>query len=230
MRISRMGSLVLVLKCIFVVRAVRAHLAPTLPLDSRTHAGAETGVSDGGSTGLAPFVDTRRVLQASAMSLCSDVMFAGRMTLAAGGYHTCTLSAAGGAACWGDNTYGQTSVPFTFAFTGIALPCRPASLSISSLTPSAAPTPGFACSASLYRALPRMELVGSPMGSAQWLRSEESCRIACCATSSCQGFSWQADDPAARFLSTPSACYLFSNVTQLMPSNGYSSGVLLSVL
>ena len=45
------------------------------------------------------------------MSVCSNVMFAGRMTLAAGYYHTCILSAAGGAACWGQNGAGQTSVP-----------------------------------------------------------------------------------------------------------------------
>ena len=100
MRASRMGSLALIFKCIFAVRAVRAHLAPTLPVHSRAHSGAETGMSDG-STGPVPLVDGRRELQASAMSVCSSIMFAGRMTLAAGYFHTCTLSTAGGAACWG---------------------------------------------------------------------------------------------------------------------------------
>jgi hypothetical protein len=155
----------------------------------------------------------------------------GQVAIAAGGYHTCTLSAAGGAACWGNTGNGRTSVPVTYAFTGIALPCRLASLSIPSMTPSAAPTPGFACFASLYRSLPRMDLVGSPIGSTSWVFSEESCRVACCAAApGCQGYSFAINDPAARFLNTPSACILFSNVTQLIPSSFASSGVLLSSL
>ena len=155
----------------------------------------------------------------------------GQVAIAAGYYHTCTLSAAGGASCFGSNDNGQTSVPIRCLYFGAALPCRAASLSINSPTPTAIPTPGFACAASLYRGLPYTDLVGQRIGLAAWFTSEESCRIACCtAATGCQGYSFAINDPAARFLNTPSACILFSNVTQLIPSSFASSGVLLSSL
>ena len=52
-----------------------------------------------------------RALQAAALGVCADVRFAGRATLVAGQYHTCALSVAGGVACWGSNSRGQTAVP-----------------------------------------------------------------------------------------------------------------------
>jgi len=112
------------LKCIFAVCAVRAHLAPTLPVHSLAHAGAEMGVSDGDSTGLAPLVDTRRVLQASAMSVCSDVMFAGRMTLASSGFQVCAVrSISGQVICWGysSDRWTQTIVPSVASSNQVAV-------------------------------------------------------------------------------------------------------------
>ena len=352
-RAPRAGGVALILKCIFVVRAVRAHLAPA-PMP-RAHAGAESGAGAetsvaGNSTGMATLNEGRRELQTSALGVCSDVRFAGRMTLATGqshtcavstasavvcwgsnsngqinaptsvfsnqvavssvwshacsmsmagevtcwgyngygqtnvpafassnqlavsagfyhtcslsisgtvscwGYngfgqtnvpasassnqvavsagsaHTCSLSTTGGITCWGNNGDGQTYVPAMLTYSGGALPCRGASFIFSTPTPTAIPTPGFACAASLYRMLRRMDLVGTPVGEVIWLLSEESCRIACCAASSCQGYSFAFYDTALRMLGAPTSCFLFSNVTQLVPSNVMSSGVLLSSL
>ena len=153
-----------------------------------------------------------------------------QVAVSAAGYYTCSLSISGGVTCWGDNDIGQTSVPSMLIYLGAALPCRSASLSINSPTPTAMPTPGFACAASLYRGLPYTDLVGQRIGSAIWISSEESCRIACCSAPSCQGYSFAPFDPATRFLNTPTPCFLFSNVTQLIPSSIMSSGVLLSSL
>ena len=158
--------------------------------------------------------------------------FSDQVAVSAGGYHTCSLSRVGAVTCWGSNSQGQiTTVPSIFTYFGASLPCHSASLSINSPTPTAIPTPGFACGASLYRGLPYTDLVGQRIGLAAWFISEESCRIACCAAAAgCQGYSFAINDPAARFLNTPSACILFSNVTQLIPSSFASSGVLLSSL
>ena len=153
-----------------------------------------------------------------------------QVAVSAGVYHTCSLSVDGAVSCWGYINYGQTTVPSIFTFFGTSLPCRSASLSISSPTPTAIPTPGFACAASLYRTLPRMDLVGSPVGEVNWLTSEESCRIACCAAPTCQGYSFALYDAVLRVMAAPVACILYSNVTQLIPSSFAASGVLLSSL
>jgi hypothetical protein len=141
-------------------------------------------------------------------------------------------------ACWGYNVYHQTTVPLTFAFSSVALPCRPATLPIPTLSPTASPTPGFACAASLFRAVPYTDLGGTRLGvstlgapgAPAWHLSEEACRIACCATAACTGYAFALHDPAHRYLATPAPCFLFANVTQLIPSSGYTSGVRESAL
>ena len=157
-----------------------------------------------------------------------------QVAVSAGRYYSCSLSMTGAVSCWGDNDHGQATVPAIFTYFGAALPCRAASFSISSPTPTAIPTPGFACAASLYRTLPRMDLVGTLVGSSTTnpsrLASEESCRISCCSAPSCQGYSFALYDGVLLTLNAPVACFLYSNVTQLIPSSGYASGVLLSSL
>jgi hypothetical protein len=153
------------------------------------------------------------------------------------------MSSVGAVTCWGNNYGGQSSVPPTFAFTlsyyAVAAPCRLAAFTIPTPSPSAAPTPGYACPAALFHALPRTDLVGAPVGGAArdapgtpaWVTSEETCRVACCATAGCSGYSYTLHDPARRWLATPaSLCFLFANVSQLVPSNAMASGVRESAL
>lgn len=162
----------------------------------------------------------------------------GQAALTAGWGHTCALSVVGAVTCWGDNGTGQTAVPLAFVFGSVALPCRPATLPIASPSPSAASTPGFACAASLFRTLPYMDLTGTRLGGSAlatpgtpaWHRSEEACRIACCTVAGCSGYAYALHDPASRYLSTPVPCFLFANITQLIPSSGYTSGVRESAL
>jgi hypothetical protein len=122
------------------------------------------------------------------------------------------------------------------------------------------------CAPSLYRALPRMDLVGTLVGSAIfpgqgfYTDSEASCRQACCDAAACDSFAyalgatsyymdvaWRTASPSVTPSQTPpfymglpalgissgipsygAQCYLFVNVTSLVPSNIMSSGVLTS--
>ena len=100
-----------------------------------------------------------------------------------------------------------------------------------SATPSPSPTPY--CQSSLFRPLPRTDLVGSLVGTALTpgepvaLPSEAACRQACCDAAACDGYSFDASygmfNPLAH-------CYLFVNVSQLVPSNNMVSSIRESAL
>ena len=102
----------------------------------------------------------------------------------------------------------------------------------STATLTATPTPH--CAASLFRPLPRTDLVGALVGSAALapgaaitLSSEAACREACCLAPACDGYTFNAEN-ARQFGS--GGCFLLVNVTQLVPNNGYASGLRESVL
>ena len=102
----------------------------------------------------------------------------------------------------------------------------------STATLTATPTPH--CAASLFRPLPRTDLVGALVGSAALapgaaitLSSEAACRSACCLAPACDGYTFNAEN-ARQFGS--GGCFLLVNVTQLVPNNGYASGLRESVL
>jgi len=109
----------------------------------------------------------------------------------------------------------------------VSAPTRPSS------TPSASPSSTPYCPPSLFRPLPRTDLVGTLVGSAlapgdaTLVASVAACRQACCDAPVCDGFSFDAN--AARS-HAESSCFLYANVTQLIPSSGYASGVLESAL
>ena len=163
--------------------------------------------------------------------------------MAAGLHHSCAVSAAGALSCWGWNDYGQSTVPPTFAhalsYYAVAAPCRPAALVIATPSPTPASTPGYACAPALFRSLSRTDLVGTPVGGAArealgtpaLVTSEETCRVACCAVAGCSGYSYVLHDPARRLTAAPaSLCFLFANVTQLVPANPMVSGIRESAL
>ena len=81
-----------------------------------------------------------------------------------------------------------------------------------------------------FRHLPRMDLVGTLVSSGTGVISVtgDACRQACCATPSCDAYVFGD----AFLLADPSRaapCYLYANVTALVPSSGFSSGARLSV-
>ena len=82
-----------------------------------------------------------------------------------------------------------------------------------------------------------MDLVGDLVGTVAapgapvMLSSESSCRRACCDTPSCDGYTFAAGDASLGAGGTGIAnCYLYRNITQLVPSSLVASGVLLSTL
>ena len=99
-------------------------------------------------------------------------------------------------------------------------------------TPSPSTTPY--CAPSLFRALPRTDLVGSLVGTALapgqplLAPTEAACRQACCDAAACDGYSFDAS--SARQLAAASECFLFVNVSQLVPNNLMVSGLRESVL
>lgn len=62
------------------------------------------GLGDGAPTGAVIFRDGATTLGAATLHISRNW---GRMTVEAGHFHSCALTAAGGVACWGDNAYGQ---------------------------------------------------------------------------------------------------------------------------
>jgi trimeric autotransporter adhesin len=100
-------------------------------------------------------------------------------------------------------------------------------------TPSPTASTSPYCPPDLYRALPRTDLVGTLAGTAVsvgesvLLPAEPACRQACCDAAACEGYAFS--DEAARQLGA-GACYLYVKVTQLVPSSGMASGLLLAAL
>ena len=98
-------------------------------------------------------------------------------------------------------------------------------------TPSPSTTPY--CFPALFRPLPRTDLVGSLVGTALEPNqpvaqpSEAACRQACCDAAACDGYSF---DASFGMFNPRAACFLFVNVTQLVPSNNMASGIRESAL
>ena len=109
--------------------------------------------------------------------------------------------------------------------------------STSSVTPT--PSPSHYCFPSLYRPLPRTDLVGALVGNAWYpgssfpSSSEAACRQACCDAPVCDAYTFATTDLLQFTLSSPTLppvaqCFLYTNVTALVPNSGYTSGALLS--
>ena len=103
-----------------------------------------------------------------------------------------------------------------------------------SFTPSPTSTP---CFSDNFRLFPRMDLVGSLLSSRALIASSaqsafsrppalQACEEACCQQPGCVGYSVSASRPNDGF----DNCFLFANVTELMPNNAFASGLLRSAL
>ena len=104
-------------------------------------------------------------------------------------------------------------------------------------SPTPSPSTHPYCATTLFRALPRMDLVGTLVGTALspgtlvTVPSEAACRLACCDAPSCDGFAFTAGDASlAPGGSGLASCFLYANITQLIPSSIVSSGIYESTL
>ena len=99
--------------------------------------------------------------------------------------------------------------------------------------PTASPSRTPYCAPVLYRPLPRMDLVGALVGTAlspgaaTLVATEAHCRQACCDAAACDGYAF---DAATATIHAVSHCYLYVNVTQLIPSSNFVSGIHTRVL
>ena len=80
-----------------------------------------------------------------------------------------------------------------------------------------------------------MDLVGSPVGAAAFYSTagEAACRSACLATPGCDAYAFSAGVLAAFAANQghpgdTAPCYLYTNVTALIPSSPMTAGVLLA--
>ena len=102
-------------------------------------------------------------------------------------------------------------------------------------TPSPKPTPSSTpyCWPPLFRALPRTDLVGTLVGSALFpgmevlTANEGRCRQACCDAPVCDAYTFAATTLLASATGT-APCFLYTNVTALVPNSFAASGALLS--
>ena len=78
-----------------------------------------------------------------------------------------------------------------------------------------------------YSLLPARDLFGTSVGSVVGVLSEHACQSFCCDAPACDGYSL---DMALLNNAGSATCFLFANITQLYPSNGYASGVRAGVL
>ena len=91
---------------------------------------------------------------------------------------------------------------------------------------SATLTPGLACPPSLFRALPRTDLVGTPLTNAPLaVSSENACRIACCGAPGCDGYAFAFTE--LRF--GDASCFLFANISATFPSSVMRSGIISGI-
>ena len=108
---------------------------------------------------------------------------------------------------------------------------------IAPIVPTVSPLPSATpyCAPSLFRSLPRMDLMGSLVGTAltpgtlALTPSLDTCRQACCDAPACDGFSFSVSELAISPTGSAS-CFLYVNITQLIPNSGYSSGIYESTL
>jgi hypothetical protein len=68
-----------------------------------------------------------------------------------------------------------------------------------------------------------MDLLGSFLSVSQQL-SPASCQTVCCRLRSCQGYAFSQG--SLDLGGATGACYLYANITFLVPSSGFSSGLL----
>jgi hypothetical protein len=100
-------------------------------------------------------------------------------------------------------------------------------------TPSPSPLTTPYCAPALFRAFPRTDLVGSLVGTALapgesvTLAGEPACRQACCDAAACDGYAFEAESAKRAGLG---GCFLYVNITQLVPNSGYASGIYRSAL
>ena len=85
----------------------------------------------------------------------------------------------------------------------------------------------------LFRSLPRTDLVGTLLGASSFTTaSEASCRLACLAAPDCDSYAFSTGVGVAivatfgqqSTLALP--CYLYANLTALVPNSAISSGAL----
>lgn len=117
----------------------------------------------------------------------------------------------------------------------------------SSMTPSMTPTRSVTstrtptCLSADFVAYPRMDLVGTLLLSVSLMDAspfhaqsggfarppaQQACEEACCAAPECVGYAAGAFVPAAGFAN----CFLYANVSELMPSAAFVSGLARAAL
>ena len=96
------------------------------------------------------------------------------------------------------------------------------------VTSSLTASESLVCHPSMFQSFPTNGCIGTPVGVVSFRSTPYSCQLACCSVPGCNGYSFNSGHILLGDATAP--CFQFANVTQLIPSHAYISGVLSSLI
>ena len=125
-------------------------------------------------------------------------------------------------------TSSLTSSPTPTCTSTSSPPVTKTRTSGSTASMTVTPTGSQFCKAELYALFIDSDLIGARLGGVAFTATERQCQELCCNRAACEGYAYDTLDLLRG--SGSAACFVLTNVTERIPSNGRSCGALQTVL